>query len=806
MAATYTLSGNPKTLLGGEDFERIRAYVTCDQPILTDPDAPSGDPDAVRVIGEADLILAGANSTAFSVDLPGNDWTPSPHFYTLHIEGRSRATGANRVITSQPFQMTANITLADLPQAAPKAITVTDYESLIGARDEAIELRDETQQLRDDAAAITAPLTAPANEQVASYITADGATKATLSATIDGRAETSIEAFAVRSSADFVTRLRTPYLDRWLTACDFVRRGLRDAKVLIVGDSTAGGVGGGSAASFVQANSWPSFLVDLLDATLIPTAHGLAVPPSNSGAIASPYDSRWTLGAGWSWRTSGALDSYIGFGGKGTNIKTSGSNPLTFNDPRVQADTFDVYLLATNSASGAAYSIQATGGPAATGSCGGHPDKHLMKVTVTAATAAKNNVVTITRTGGSGDLYVVGVEPYLSTAKKVRVANAGISGSNSVGWTTFPSGGVSNTWNGEQFIRDYRPDLTIIDIGINDADPSGITPTSDFVANIQTLIAAAKLSGDVIVKTAIPTRTRTPDQTTLLNALKAAVDVPVIDVFAHYGTSALLDRFVFLADDLHMTQAGYRDEANYVHRLLQDAMKWSRSGDSPVPALPVTDHARRFVSADLSDAWSTSVLGWLDHGDSGAVLAPTKAGGTAATAPALVRESGRKLVKFDGNDGLGQVFTATGPTSVIALVRLDALPPTSSFGVMVGADTDTPVTLFVSDTGGVRGNAGTTLNDTGPALVPGAWHAVAFVSNGSSSLVGQDGNEASGAAGSNVRQRLALGRYANAANSSAGSNPLAMTLAELVVFNRAITAAEIQAIFDLWATEYDDLL
>lgn len=178
MAATYTLSGNPKTLLGGEDFERVRAYVTCDQPILTDPD--TGE---VRIIGEADLILAGASTTEFEVDLPGNGWTPD-HFYMIHVEGRSRTTGANRVVTTQEFQMAADTTLADLPQAAPRAITVTDYESLIAARDEAAELRDETQEIRDDAAAITAPLTAPANSQVASYINTDGATKTALTATI----------------------------------------------------------------------------------------------------------------------------------------------------------------------------------------------------------------------------------------------------------------------------------------------------------------------------------------------------------------------------------------------------------------------------------------------------------------------------------------------------------------------------------------------------------------------------------------------------------------------------------------------
>lgn len=162
MAATYTLSGNPKTLLGSEDFERIRAYITCDQPMLT-----AADTGEVRVIGEADLILATADATTFSVDLPGNDWTPSPHFYTLHIEGRSRTSGANRVVTSQPFQMTADITIAELPQAAPKAITVTDYENLFAAAEEA-------QVARDEAVAAAEQANAPTDGQVGTSLASRG--------------------------------------------------------------------------------------------------------------------------------------------------------------------------------------------------------------------------------------------------------------------------------------------------------------------------------------------------------------------------------------------------------------------------------------------------------------------------------------------------------------------------------------------------------------------------------------------------------------------------------------------------------
>lgn len=360
-----------------------------------------------------------------------------------------------------------------------------------------------------------------------------------------------------------ISRLYPTRLANWHAGVSAVLAGERDAKLLVVGDSTAGGVGGGSASSFIQANSWPSKMVPLLDRLIAPTAHGLAAPPSNSGAVTSPYDSRWTLGEGWTWRRTDDTDKAIGFGGKGTSVRGgAGGGLLVFGDPRIMADAFDVWIVVNNGGTGATYSMQATGGAVVTGQTFSQPAAKLVKVTLEAGSAATTNTVTIERTGGSGAIYVVGIEPYLSTSRKIRVANAGISGSNTAGWLTRPP--QDTPWHGLGLIEEYAPDLTIIDLGINDADPANVTSPATFAANLAQIIAAAQVSGDVILKSMIPSDATRHAHEALLVAELAKFGLPMVDTFGYYGTwdSALM------TDGVHGNASMYTDEADYLTGVL----------------------------------------------------------------------------------------------------------------------------------------------------------------------------------------------------------------------------------------------
>jgi lysophospholipase L1-like esterase len=363
-------------------------------------------------------------------------------------------------------------------------------------------------------------------------------------------------------------RMRPGYLDRWYTALTAVKNKTGSAKILCIGDSTTNGVGGGSESTFAQIASWPSYLASVLDGSVAATVHGLAVPPSLSTSIVG--DTRWTFPTapnGWQWRLSDALNAYVGLGGKGANVKAgpTATLPATFADSRIFADRFDVYIVETDSATGATFSFQATGGTAVTGASTGAAAKGIRKVTVNAATASFSNVLSMTRTGGTGDLYIVGIEPYLSTGNTIRVANAGVSGSDTQSWVDFPNANNTLTWNSAAVIKAYAPNLTIIDLGINDAGAS--RTSSAFMTNLNVLITAALVSGEVLIKTPIPANGRDA----LLGDYRSAVlgaDRAVIDLLAFYGTHARMSTRGWKYDDLHGTDAGYRAVGRAVGKAL----------------------------------------------------------------------------------------------------------------------------------------------------------------------------------------------------------------------------------------------
>lgn len=516
-----------------------------------------------------------------------------------------------------------------------------------------------------------------------------------------------------------------------------------------------------------------------LDRLVAPAAHGLAVPPSNSGAVTAPYDTRWTLGSGWAWRVGGALDGFIGFGGKGTNIQTlTATAPLVFQDNRILADSFDVWLAANSGPTGATYSIQATGGTAVTGQTFSQPTQHLMKVTVKAGSAATTNSVSITRTGGTGSLYVVGVEPFHSLKRRIRVANAGISGSNTNGWVTTASG---SPWHGVQFIKDYAPDLTIIDLGINDADPAATTPPATYTANLSQLIVAAQISGDVILKSMIPSDSTRFANEQLLVAELQKFNLPLVDIFGYYGAWDASR----MSDSVHGNATMYADEADYFNGVLFESRP-STSGPYVDPStvlhpLPVTGFNRRFVASQLSGVDGSSVASWADVAGSGTALTPGGVSG-ANTAPVIATDGGRKVVSFDGtNAGTGQDLAMSQPHTVVIVGRFTSITAAAVQTLSGGIGSGSRANLYIDGTapGNLRLNGGATL--TGP-VIDTSWHVFVGVFDATSTLT-IDTNEVSAAAGTNARTKFTLATLD-------GSSKGAVNIAEAITYPVALNSTQ----------------
>lgn len=588
-------------------------------------------PSVSYMVARTPAFLVGFEKTAtiapdgtFSVELDGvlmenirSEWFG----YTAVIEGVHRANGESRPFTRSveiivptldvPVDFAHCIVYGELPKqpfdyyerlieqlgqslapyvAQAKAeveLAKTEAERARAEADRSGSLADRAATKAGNAATEAGNAAASAGNAAASAVaSAASATKAAASAAlVDAPAiNAKIGASLVEAKAytdhrgtfpggsEFVTR--GYYVDTaWAEGIRRVLSGAGDAKVLCIGDSTTFGSGASFADGWINKNSWPSFLAKNLDERVAPSERGLAIPPVGGGSGAAPNyrDSRWTLGADWSRGT----DVGTGLGGRFSIYRgTIGASYLGFRDPEIVADRFDVYYLKSTTASLATLRAQVTGGTAVTATTGSQADSGIGVVTVTAPKLEANQLLRLSaETPGSASsaCFIVGIEPWNSKERKIRVGNAGVSGSTSSDWLTQSARGDS--WNVFGFIATYKPNLTIIDLGINDADPTSPLPNAQFIANVKRLADAAVAAGSsVLFKTMIPSREdRRPAEAGYVSALKAmSPRRAVLDTFRYYDYDKNVARG-WMADHVHGNELLYADEGNVVASFLDRA-------------------------------------------------------------------------------------------------------------------------------------------------------------------------------------------------------------------------------------------
>lgn len=344
---------------------------------------------------------------------------------------------------------------------------------------------------------------------------------------------------------------------RWSDAVARVRAGTGSAKVLCIGDSTTAGLG--SAGSFVAERSWPSSLAVNLNRTVAKTSYGLAIPPSSTSASS---DSRWVLGVGWGHTT---LDG-VGLGGKKTAYQGAPSvGALEFLDPRIGSNRYDIYY--ATSSTGGTFTAQ-VGAASPTVVPTASPTAGIAKVTVSGVSVSSSTPLKITNTGASGQVYIIAVDPYVAGDNRISVANAGASGSGSITWLQQNSG--NDRWNAVAFLPVYQPDLTIIDLGINDSPDQTV---NDYITRIGVLVVAARAAGSaVLMKTMIPSQLadKRAREAEYAYALRTQLSPrpAVLDLFSHYGTWERNNARGWMADPLHGTDGMYADEGALVAQTL----------------------------------------------------------------------------------------------------------------------------------------------------------------------------------------------------------------------------------------------
>jgi hypothetical protein len=121
----------------------------------------------------------------------------------------------------------------------------------------------------------------------------------------------------------------------------------------------------------------------------------------------------------------------------------------------------------------------------------------IVKTTI-ASSASPSHVVQFGSV--TGNVLILGIEPSLSTTPRLRIGNAGVSGTTTTEWTTAAAGpGIGPL----DAIRAYAADTWIISLGINDAVND--IPLTTTLANLATIIAACQGSAsDIVLCSGVP--------------------------------------------------------------------------------------------------------------------------------------------------------------------------------------------------------------------------------------------------------------------------------------------------------------
>lgn len=324
-------------------------------------------------------------------------------------------------------------------------------------------------------------------------------------------------------------------LPAWQRALARVRDNTADARMLWLGDSQTAGIGCTNYATNPSLGAPPTRSAGVLQSLGVPASIGLCCPANGS--------TLWTLGSGWAAQT-------FGFGLLACFNSNASAFTLTFADPRTTADTFDIYCM-TGAGLGTVSAV-ATGGSTGTLNTG-IGGTGISKFTVTAAAAGTGNSVVITPT--LNPCYIVGVEPRLSTTRKVLVGNAGIGTCSTGQHVALPV-----TWGSIPAIQAYAPDLTIIQLGVNDRLQGINIPT--YQSNLRLLITAAQVSGDVLLTSSMPSGTAVANVNEAgYNNVLAGFGLPYFDYYSRCGSYASYTARGMSFDGLHPGELGYWDWA-----------------------------------------------------------------------------------------------------------------------------------------------------------------------------------------------------------------------------------------------------
>lgn len=334
-----------------------------------------------------------------------------------------------------------------------------------------------------------------------------------------------------------------------------VRNGNGNCKIAMIGDSTMLGRAAATSGSYTGARPYnqPAQLCKILTAAGLTANNnslfGSGTVLSNLAAIEA-YDTRLS-GSGSGLSTTGSFCM-------GANSFT-GSSAFTLSfTPTTALTNYEVYYVDSGTGS---FGIQIGSGSTTTVTSAGSGNQ--LKATISAAASTSPlNISWI-----SGTVYVFGFRGWNSAVSECSVVTMGWAGGGVTNWSL----NTPATRCPISSLELFAPDLTVIRAGINDWVTSTSTPASTFVTDLTAVVAAAQVSGDVLIETSPygSLTSATPATQAQMNALvqameqvSAATGCDFNNNAIRWGSEAFMNTLGYYdTDQLHYVGLGYADIA-----------------------------------------------------------------------------------------------------------------------------------------------------------------------------------------------------------------------------------------------------
>jgi lysophospholipase L1-like esterase len=347
-----------------------------------------------------------------------------------------------------------------------------------------------------------------------------------------------------------------------------VKAGTGRATIVVCGDSTSWGEGGGDSGGNMRQNAkercWPTVLAKQLTALGIPANYeNINGSGGNSGVTFATdfqnfYKTGFNLTGGWV-----GLSSSTTAGGCLFTNTTDTTGVMTYT-PQIPVDRFEIADLQVSTGGIIAYSID------------GGTEVQLNQANATSS--FRRTVINCGSVGThtlsirriSGNAFVAGVRSWNSTVPAVDIINLGRCSSQTSDWMV-----NSNPWSPLPSFANYclTADIVIIDHTIN--DELNNQTVANYKANLLTLINTAKAGGAmVILMTGNPSNVATITdavQQTFRQAMKdvaIANNVPMIDQWDKYGTWVALNALGWMYNNNHPNKLGYADLGSFMANML----------------------------------------------------------------------------------------------------------------------------------------------------------------------------------------------------------------------------------------------